>query len=103
MPVWIARQVEDVGAIEFPLVVVGRAEYRQDQLAARDRRPCDLHVLACVAFGRQLYRAGLAQELLDRRLGERRVAAEGLCLFVVLEEGERSAGDQVHSGLVASD
>src|SRR5215216_7287262 len=101
VPVRIAGEVEGIGVFEMPLVVVSRTEHCQDQLAARYRRVPDLRVLTCVALGRHLHRAGVAQELLDRRLYERRVVPEPLRLLWMLEEGERAAGDQVDGCFVS--
>jgi hypothetical protein len=51
----------------------------------------DLHLLSRVALGSHLRRAGVAQELLDRQLGERRIVPPDLRLLGVLEEGEHAA------------
>jgi hypothetical protein len=52
-----------------PLVAVGRAQDRQDQLPARYSRAVNLHVVARVALGRHLLGRGVTQQFLDRRLG----------------------------------
>src|SRR5919112_1547273 len=88
VPVRIAGEVEDVRVLEMPLVTVGRAEHRQDQFSARYPPAPDLRVLARVALGGHLHRAGVTQEFLDRRLGEGRVTPEPLRLLWMLQESE---------------
>ena len=51
----------------------------------------DLHLLSRVALGSHLRRAGVAQELLDRQLGERRIVPPDLRLLGVLEAGTPTA------------
>src|SRR5918998_3586694 len=101
VPVRIAGQVQDVRVLEMLLVTVGRAEHRQNQSAAWYPRVTYLRVLTCVALGRHLHGAGVAQEFLDCRLGERRVKPEPRRLLWMLQESERGAGDQVDGGFVA--
>jgi hypothetical protein len=71
VPVRIPCDVEDVGILEVPLVAVGRAEDRQDKLAAGDDSARNLDVLARVALGRYLHGRGVTQQLLPAVLSWR--------------------------------
>ncbi len=62
-----------------------------------------LDVLRGIAFGRQLNRAGEAQELLDRQADQRWIGPQALELFGVLEQRERATGDEVHGRFMARD
>jgi hypothetical protein len=46
VPVRVPGEVKGVGVLEVPLVVVGRAEDRQNELATGHDRTRDLYVLA---------------------------------------------------------
>ena len=61
----------------------------------------DRELLQGHAGRRDLHGAGVAKQLLDRRFGQRGLLRESLALVGMLEQGQRSARDEVDGGLVA--
>src|SRR5262249_42574768 len=80
-------------------VAIGRADGGDDHASARDLATADLRV-SIGDPGRPLDRAVVAQEFLNGRRDERRIAFELCHLVGMLEKGKRAIADQIHRGLV---
>src|SRR5919202_3670443 len=101
MPVRLTREQEAIRVCELLLVAVGRADRAEDHLAAWNQDPGNGYLLARIAFGRQLDRAGVTQQLFDRRFDQRWIVLQQRHLLGMLQESKRAARNQVNRSFMA--
>ena len=102
MLVVLSADIQAVGIRELLGVAIGRREDHPDHIALPDTLSTEFERLQGHAIG-HLYRAVVAQHLLDRGTRQRRVVLKTAPFVWVVQEGEHPVADQVCRGLVARD
>ena len=94
--------VEAVGVGELRRIAVGGCQQQVDPLPPADLGAVHLQIDLGQAR-RQLNRAVVAQDLLDRRGHQRRIVPDPPHLVGVAQQGQQAVADQVRGRLVAGD